>query len=410
MIVNTASLRSADDDELLAQARAGNSEAFGVLFERHRLVAVRLARSITDRVDPEDVVEEAFVRIFAALRGSGGPTSNFRAYLLTAVRRQAIDQGRASANLIPSEDKISELESRESDESPALDGVTEELRSALSRLPERWRLALWKTEVEGIKPRELGLELELSANAAAALVYRAREGLREAYLLGNVSGRVLPDCEPFIELLPGHVRGYLRGARARKVDEHLSTCAHCTLRISEITALSNRFNSLDLGTALAILAPVALGGGAAHALGVLPAVHLTSSSRLPTARRVGGWLAHGKAWLGAAAALLLIGTGAFLVLRPSSSVRSVPTPPVSNVVVSAVVTTPATPPAVPPPPSLETPTLETPTPSVTTAIAPPVTPTTVSPRPPVTTPAPSMSTCSIVISGGDNGPTCVGSN
>ena len=408
MIVNTASLRSVDDDELLAQARAGNSEAFGVLFERHRLVAVRLARSITDRVDPEDVVEEAFVRIFAALRGSGGPTSNFRAYLLTAVRRQAIDQGRASANLIPSEDKISELESHESDESPALDGVTEELRRALTRLPERWRLALWKTEVEGVKPRELGPELKLSANAAAALVYRAREGLREAYLLENVSGRVLPDCETFIELLPGHVRGYLRGARARSVDEHLSTCVHCTLRVSEITALSNRFNSLNLGTGLAVLAPVVLGGGAARALGLLPAVHLASSSKVHTARRAGGWVVHGKTWLGAAAALVLVGTGAFFLLRPSSEPRSVPTPPASSVV-SITPTTPAATTLAPTP--TPTPTVEVPTASSPPVIVAPVVPqTTVTPRTPATTAPVVSTTCPIVISGAGNGPTCVGSN
>lgn len=51
----------------------------------------------------------------------------------------------------------------------------------LGGLPERWRNALWYSEVEQLTSSEVAGVLGISPNAAAALTYRAREGLRRAW-------------------------------------------------------------------------------------------------------------------------------------------------------------------------------------------------------------------------------------
>ena len=48
-----------DDGALLARARAGSEQAYGLLFERHRAMALRFARSkLSDPSDADDVVAD----------------------------------------------------------------------------------------------------------------------------------------------------------------------------------------------------------------------------------------------------------------------------------------------------------------------------------------------------------------
>ena len=60
--------------------------------------------------------------------------------------------------------------------------VDDLVNAAFGQLPERWRHILYAVEIEGRKPAEIATELNLSPNAASALVARARRGLRTAYM------------------------------------------------------------------------------------------------------------------------------------------------------------------------------------------------------------------------------------
>src|SRR5215472_11362563 len=80
------------DAELIAAARGGDAEAYGVLYQRHSAAADRLARQIVKHpADVDDVVAETFARVLDAIKRGLGPAQAFRPYLLTAVRRVAID-------------------------------------------------------------------------------------------------------------------------------------------------------------------------------------------------------------------------------------------------------------------------------------------------------------------------------
>ena len=63
---------------------------------------------------------------------------------------------------------------------------------AFHRLPERWQTVLWHTEVEQESPAEVAPLLGLTPNGVAALAYRAREGLRQAYLQEHLANGVGP--------------------------------------------------------------------------------------------------------------------------------------------------------------------------------------------------------------------------
>ncbi|AWB91335.1 RNA polymerase sigma factor [Aeromicrobium chenweiae] len=164
------------DAELVVLARSGDRDAYGWLFVRHRTAATRVAQRFAARDDVDDVVAESFARVLAQIRAGRGPVASFRAYLLAAVRHEAVRRGVQGRRCEPTADIEAVTAPAEQPE------VDDAVREAYRALPERWRRVLWQLEVEGRRPHELAVELGLSANAVSALGCRARAGLRTAYL------------------------------------------------------------------------------------------------------------------------------------------------------------------------------------------------------------------------------------
>src|SRR5689334_10043593 len=88
-----ASARS--DADLVLRTRSGDPDAFAQLWRRHYASGITVARSITSTFDADDLVQEAFARIYQAIQKGGGPTGSFRAYLFTSIRNTAAGWGRA---------------------------------------------------------------------------------------------------------------------------------------------------------------------------------------------------------------------------------------------------------------------------------------------------------------------------
>ncbi|CAM5388466.1 RNA polymerase sigma factor [Leifsonia shinshuensis] len=170
---------TAVDDDLVARSRAGDNAAFAELWRRHAAAGRRYASSVTSAFDPDDLVSEAFTRIYRTLRNGRGPQRGFRGYLYTTIRNAAVSWA-ASRHEIAVDDPEGYEEPWTDDHQ---DGVWERSRLAglLATLPERWSTALWYSEVEQLTASELAGVLGITPNAAAALAYRAREGLRRAW-------------------------------------------------------------------------------------------------------------------------------------------------------------------------------------------------------------------------------------
>jgi len=164
---------------LLVRCRAGDRFAFAEIYDAHRADLLSFAsRRVARTVDPEDVVHEAFLATMDAIRKGLGPREGIRPYLFTAVRRRSISANEGARRVIL-QDSLAWLEDPTIVESV---GGEEAVVEALRSLPARWQLALVRTEVQGYGVQAVAEELGLSPNAASALVYRARVGLRRAYL------------------------------------------------------------------------------------------------------------------------------------------------------------------------------------------------------------------------------------
>jgi RNA polymerase sigma factor (sigma-70 family) len=197
------------DAELIAAVRGGDQRAYGELFERHRDSAVRLARQLVPAADADDLVSEAFIKVLAVLQAGGGPDVAFRPYVLTAVRRLHVDRIRATSKVTPT-DELERFDPGVPFADPAIaDFENSAAAKAFASLPERWQMVLWHLEVEGQKPADIAPMLGMTANSVSALGYRAREGLRQAYLQMHLADTGQEECRWVTERLGSYVRGGL---------------------------------------------------------------------------------------------------------------------------------------------------------------------------------------------------------
>jgi DNA-directed RNA polymerase specialized sigma24 family protein len=223
------------------------------------------------------VVAETFAKILDLLHRGGGPDDAFRPYLLTAVRCAAYDRHRAERRQLVT----GEMEAFDRGVPFADPAVADLERTMIARafasLPERWQAVLWHTEIEGAGPADVAPFLGLTANSVAALAYRAREGLRQAYLQMHLSRAVRDECRPVAAKLGAYVRGGLAKRDAAVVGAHLDLCAECRRVFAELG---------DVNVALkGIVAPVVLGPAAV--------AYLASAAGKGSAR---AWIAGRLAW------------------------------------------------------------------------------------------------------------------
>ncbi|HQZ33750.1 MAG TPA: sigma-70 family RNA polymerase sigma factor [Ilumatobacteraceae bacterium] len=252
-------VRELSDAELIAGARKGDSDAYGELYRRHvdsaRAAARALARSNSDA---DDLTSEAFARVLRALQGGGGPEVSFRPYLVTAVRNVFYDKVRRNRE-DPSPDMSDEvnvalLDAANSQEDGAF------ASAAFATLPERWQLVLWHTEVEGRSVAEVAPILGLAPNAVAALAYRAREGLRQAYLQAHLRVQVAAECRECSASLGSYVRDGLSARDRRRVDAHLDGCATCTALVAELTDTNNTLRAALIPALIGVSSAAYLSG------------------------------------------------------------------------------------------------------------------------------------------------------
>ncbi|WP_246290597.1 sigma-70 family RNA polymerase sigma factor [Lentzea indica] len=223
------------DRDLLARVREGDDSAYGELFSRHADAIRRFSlRHVREAAEADDLTAEAFFRMLQAIRRGSGPTDHVRTYLLTVARRVAWEWSGRRRD-VPVEDE--ELSRRVE---PVADNANRRaehnlITRAFSSLPERWRVVLWRVEVEGERPATVAPHFGLSPNAMSALARRAREGLRAAYLQAHLAaddGR--SSCAAIRSKLGTYTAGGVQGVEERRIRAHLDTCSSCSQLYTEL--------------------------------------------------------------------------------------------------------------------------------------------------------------------------------
>ena len=188
----TADDELAREAELLAALREGDERAYETLIRDHggrRLAAAR--RILPTEEDAQDAVQEAFLSAFKKL-----DTFKSNSKLGTWLHRIAINAAlmRLRSLRRRKEQDVDQLQPRftegghfieqprawsESADKPVLrKELRVQVREAIEKLPDNYRIALLLRDIEGLDNEAVAQELGVSVNAAKIRVHRARLALK----------------------------------------------------------------------------------------------------------------------------------------------------------------------------------------------------------------------------------------
>ncbi|KAA2252669.1 RNA polymerase sigma factor [Solihabitans fulvus] len=227
------------DQELSVLVRGGCRNSYETLYRRHVEAARRHARTLVrNEHDVDGLVSAAFAAVLERLR-AGGDVVHFRAYVLTTLRHIAYTNAVSERRVMVTDD-VSTLTGsdrlRPHSPDPVLSDLERRLAArAFGKLPARWRIVLWKREVEGMSLAAAGQFFGLSANGVSALAHRAREGLRQAYLNAQVRDGRRGFCGEVARLAGAWLRAAVRDPLvSQRIASHLLSCVQCRMLVDEL--------------------------------------------------------------------------------------------------------------------------------------------------------------------------------
>jgi RNA polymerase sigma factor (sigma-70 family) len=171
------------DDQLVARFRTGDETAFSEMHRRYGSALIAFARRMLrgSGHDPEDVVQDAFIRAYRGLRVTDRPMA-LRPWLYMIVRNRALDELRTPQRSDTYDDEIRMRPVADSDPAHQFEERDEmrQIVAEIARLPERQRMALVMREFDGRTHAETAHALHTTVPATKSLIIRARCNLEAA--------------------------------------------------------------------------------------------------------------------------------------------------------------------------------------------------------------------------------------
>ena len=173
-----------DDDQLIKQAKEGQAEAFGELYERHINAVYRfLYARLDSSQDAEDFAEDVFWKAWNSLSSYNERGVPFLAFLLIVARNVLIDHYRRNGR---SPQQVALEDIQISDHTPDPGELADanlnhqELRRALSELRDEYQEVLVLRFLNEMSPKETAKVMKRSTGAVRVLQHRALAALRKS--------------------------------------------------------------------------------------------------------------------------------------------------------------------------------------------------------------------------------------
>ena len=182
-----------DEAALVRLAQAGDGEAFRAIMQCGNQRLFRVARGVVrDDAEAEDVLQEAYVRAFAAIGGFRG-----EAGVMTWLTRIVLNEARGRLRKRRTMVGLDQIEAAQMDgaqvipfpnafgtASPEADAARAQIRGliehAVDDLPEAFRVVFIMRDIEECSIEETAANLDLKPETVKTRLHRARRLLREA--------------------------------------------------------------------------------------------------------------------------------------------------------------------------------------------------------------------------------------
>lgn len=166
-------------DPLIELCKTGNAKAQQTLYNRYHRAMFRIALRIThDQMEAEDVLQESFVRAFRSLKTFKGDAT-FGAWLKRIVINTSINHiKKRKAEFVELEADRFEVAEPEAP-APKPSWSMDQLRNAISQLPDGYRTVFNLYQIEGYDHKEIGHILNISEATSKSQFSRAKRKLRQ---------------------------------------------------------------------------------------------------------------------------------------------------------------------------------------------------------------------------------------
>lgn len=175
-----------NDETLVDECVSGNAKAQRMLFERYSAKMLGVAiRYIKDKERTEDVLQDAFIKVFKNLKKFKHDGS-LEGWIRRIVVNTALDQLRKNKK------RQSNVELDDSFFELATDSFTEErlqaesLLNLVQQLPEGYRTVFNLFAIEGYSHKEIAKKLNISENTSKSQYSRAKSVLRDVLKKLNI--------------------------------------------------------------------------------------------------------------------------------------------------------------------------------------------------------------------------------
>ncbi len=186
----TPSVSSEQDRALVAQALSGDQDAYGRLVQKYqRALYFHILHLIRKREDVDDLVQECFIKAFAALE-SYAPQYAFSTWLYKIASNHSIDYLRKRRLQTVSIDKP--IQGKEGEIQVELPDTTYRpdrhivedqrrtiIQEAIDALPEKYYRVIVMRHQQEKTYEEIAAELDLPLGTVKAHIFRAREMLNK---------------------------------------------------------------------------------------------------------------------------------------------------------------------------------------------------------------------------------------
>ena len=175
------------DNQLVAEANAGDPAAFEALYFRYRDWVARLAYRYTrNRDDALDAMQETFVYLLRKFPGFQ-LTASMTTFLYPTVKHIAVRLAQNRRRVIVSDEVLATAPEAASKDTP---DTREDLARVMAALPESQREIVLMRFLDDLKLREIAEALDLPLGTAKSRLHKALKTLREdpltrRYFLGD---------------------------------------------------------------------------------------------------------------------------------------------------------------------------------------------------------------------------------
>lgn len=152
------------DEDLMSLVEGGDTQAFGVLYDRHSRAAYSLAyRMMSDKHSAEDLVQDALLKVWRSAGSYRAERGSVRTWILSIVHNRAIDQLRSLASRRRMQEKVEAPRSQPSEafSESWRNSQREQVRAAMSTLPPEQIRILELAYFSGYTQAEIAEMLDL---------------------------------------------------------------------------------------------------------------------------------------------------------------------------------------------------------------------------------------------------------